>query len=104
MHFLSTSYALMTIEELQKSVPLHVTSQDFLLGVADLTGEVMRWGCIGDIRQNGARELTSFALLDTASTTSGGRPIPRTWLLRLARWRTLSGSALQVSHPLAGGL
>lgn len=42
MHFLANSYALMTIEELQKGVPLHVTSQDFLLGVADLTGEVMR--------------------------------------------------------------
>jgi predicted translin family RNA/ssDNA-binding protein len=42
MHFLSSAYTLMTIEELQGGVNLHVTPQDFLLGVADLTGEVMR--------------------------------------------------------------
>lgn len=42
MHFLSTGYALMTIEELRMQMPLYVTTDDFLLGIADLTGEVMR--------------------------------------------------------------
>jgi predicted translin family RNA/ssDNA-binding protein len=32
----------MKIEELRAQLPLLVTDEDFLLGVADLTGEVMR--------------------------------------------------------------
>jgi hypothetical protein len=43
MHFLSTSYTLMTIEQLRAGMPLPVTTEDFLLGIADLTGEVMRY-------------------------------------------------------------
>lgn len=43
MHFLSTHYTLMTLEQVQEGVPLPVTTEDFLLGVADLTGEVMRY-------------------------------------------------------------
>lgn len=35
----------MTLEQLQEGIPLPVTTQDFLLGIADLTGEVMRWVC-----------------------------------------------------------
>ncbi|KAK9896906.1 Translin [Cystobasidium minutum MCA 4210] len=44
MHFLSTHYTLMTLEQLQQGVSLPVTTEDFLLGIADLTGEVMRYG------------------------------------------------------------
>ena len=60
MAFLSADYTLMTIEDLRQQTPLPVTSEDFLLGVADLTGEVMRW----DLRSYsaGARKLMSRVL------------------------------------------
>lgn len=41
-HFLAASFALATLEDLQNQMPLRLTVEDYLLGVADLTGEVMR--------------------------------------------------------------
>lgn len=89
MHFLSSTYALMTIEELQRGVNLHVTPQDFLLGVADLTGEVMR--CI-QVEQIGLSKA-DWTPADTASTASDGWAIRMIWHLSRVRWQTLSDCA-----------
>jgi len=70
LHFLSASYALLTIEELRQSLPLPVTNEDFLLGVADLTGEVMRYG-INSVGKSGdptdlaamSKEMAAFIRL-----------------------------------------
>ena len=43
IHYLANHHALMTVGQLRQQMPLPVTSEDFLLGVADLTGEVMRY-------------------------------------------------------------
>lgn len=43
LHFLASSYILITLDDLRTQMPLHLTVDDYLLGVADLTGEVMRW-------------------------------------------------------------
>ena len=66
MHFLSTHYTLMTLEQLQQGVPLPVTTEDFLLGIADLTGEVMRYDfftCLQQVQNEGlTRQLRRYGI------------------------------------------